>query len=105
MDGNVYVIDAGTGAYQAHFELDGAISSTPVAVGDYVYAATETGKVYSLDINGMHQQEVRDLELRIIAPLFAADGIIYIHTYEDEAIYALNTETGTIIWDTPLDSE
>ncbi|MFC2026813.1 hypothetical protein ACFLUX_02440 [Chloroflexota bacterium] len=30
---------------------------------------------------------------------------MYVHTQEEEAIYALNAETGTIIWDTPLDSE
>jgi len=105
MDGKMYVIDAFTGALRADFDLEGAVSSTPVTVGDYVYVATEEGEVFAIDTVNMQMEQVRDLGLRVIAPLAAADGIVYIHTHDEEAIYALNTETGTLTWDTPLGSE
>jgi len=105
MDGKVYVLDAASGSLIAAVDLGGAISSTPVAVGDEVFVAIEEGKIFSIDAAGHHEEVVRDLELRILAPLAADDSIIYVHTQEEEAIYALNAETGSIIWDTPLHSE
>jgi outer membrane protein assembly factor BamB len=105
MDGKVYVLDADSGGFIATINLGGAISSTPVVVGDEVFAATEEGKVYAIDTASYQPDIMRDLELRIVAPLAADNGIVYIHTQEEEAIYALSAETGTIVWDTPLHSE
>ncbi len=105
MDGKVYVLDAGSGSFITAIDLGNAISSTPVVVGDEVFVATEEGKIFSIDTTSHREEVVRDLGLRTLAPLAAGDGIIYVHTQEEEAIYALNIETGTIIWDTPLDSE
>ncbi|HEX78725.1 MAG TPA: PQQ-binding-like beta-propeller repeat protein [Dehalococcoidia bacterium] len=105
MDGKVYVIDAGSGGLVTAIDLGAAISSTPVAVGDEVFVATEEGRVYSINTTSLNQEIMRDLELRIIAPLAVDDNIVYIHTQEKEAIYAMNSETGTIIWDTPMDIE
>lgn len=105
MDGRVYVVSAADGSFVTAIDLGGAISSTPVVVGDEIFVATEDGKVYSIDTASYQQEIMRDLELRIIAPLAEDSGIVYVHTQEEEAIYAINAETGTIIWDTPLDSE
>lgn len=105
MDGKVYVLDAGSGSFITAIDLGSAISSTPVVVGDEVFIATEEGKIFSIDTASHHEEVVRDLGLRTLAPLAASDGIIYVHTQEEEAMYAINIETGTIIWDTPLDSE
>jgi outer membrane protein assembly factor BamB len=105
MDGKVYVVDADSGSFIATVDLGGAISSTPLVVGDEVFIATEEGKIYSINTTSHQQEIMRDLELRIIAPLAEDSGIVYIHTQEEEAIYALIADTGTIIWDTPLGNE
>jgi outer membrane protein assembly factor BamB len=105
MDGGVYVLDADSGGLVKVIDLGGAISSTPVVVGDKVFVATEEGKIFAIDTASLQQAELKDLGVRIVAPLAAANGVIYVHTQEEETIYALDIETGAVLWDTPLDSE
>ena len=105
MDGWVYVLDAESGTMITMIDLGSPISSSPAVVNDKVVMATEEGKVFSIDTVSHQEMELRDLGVRILAPLVASDGIIYVHTQEDEALYAYNTEMGATVWDTPLASE
>lgn len=98
MDGWVYILDAESGAMINALDLGSPISSSPTVVNDKVIMATEEGKVFSIDTSNNQSLELRDLEVKILAPLVASDGIIYVHTQEDEALYALNAETGAEVW-------
>lgn len=44
--GNLYLLDAATGALLWHTRLNGAITGAPTTVGDTLYAATERGTLY-----------------------------------------------------------
>jgi outer membrane protein assembly factor BamB len=105
MDGNVYILDAESGAMINALDLGSPISSSPTVANDRVIVATEEGKVYSIAADGSQSEELRDLGVRILAPLAASDGILYVHTQEEETLYALDVDTGAILWNTPLASE
>jgi outer membrane protein assembly factor BamB len=105
MDGNVYILDAESGAMINALDLGSPISSSPTVANGRVIVATEEGKVYSIDTSNNQSEELRDLGLKILAPLAASDGTIYVHTQEEETIYALDVDTGAILWNTPLVSE
>ena len=102
MDGMVYVLDAGSGNLITALDLGSSISSSPAVADDKVFIATEEGRVYYIDTNSHQTRELPVLGGIITAPLTASDGVVYVHAQEDEALYALNAETGAIIWNTPI---
>jgi outer membrane protein assembly factor BamB len=102
MDGMVYVFDAGSGNLITALDLGSSISSSPAVADDKVFIATEEGRVYYIDTNGNQTRELPVLGGIITAPLTASDGVVYVHAFKDEVIYAINAETGVIIWNTPI---
>ena len=103
LDGKIYILDAKTGKEKVDpIDFKSPISSSPVLVDNFVIIASEQGKVYTLDTSTNQQSELRNLEKKICAPLYANDGIVYIHTQEDETVYALKAETGQTLWSLPL---
>jgi len=104
LDGKVYVLDAQSGReIIVAIDLKGdksknPISSSPVLVDNAVIIATEEGKVYTLDTSNNQESELRNLEQKIFAPLYANDGVIYVHTQEPETLHALNMQTGVEVW-------
>jgi len=108
LDGKVYVLNAKTGQEKVDpVDFKSPISSSPVLVGSLVIVASEEGKVYSLDTTTSQKRLLRELSEKeeIYAPLYASEGIVYIHTQELEVLYALNVETGVILWSLPLSSK
>ncbi len=105
MDGKVYVLNSASGSVARVFELDEAISSTPAEASGKVYVATETGKIFVLDAASLTSELLADLGLRIAAPLAVDGTALYIHTLEENAVYAVNIETGTSMWNTSLESK
>jgi len=104
MDGKVYALDAETGALVNQFDLGGQIVSSPVVIElvteeEEVYSliivATQEGKVYSLNTMNNEQKLLVSLGEKVQAPLFASDGIVYIHTFEDN-LHAIDVETGGV---------
>jgi outer membrane protein assembly factor BamB len=104
MDGKVYALDAETGALVNQFDLGGQIVSSPVIIElvtdeEEVYSliivATQEGKVYSLNTMNNEQKLLANLGEKVQAPLFASDGIVYIHTFEDN-LHAIDVETGGV---------
>ena len=93
LDGKVYALDAGSGEKVAQFSLGSPISSSPVLVGSSIVVATQEGIVYTLDTTSNHRGEIADLEEEVYAPLFASEGVVYVHTVED-ALYAIDVESG-----------
>jgi len=42
---------------------------------------------------------------KVTAPLFAGEGVVYVHAIENEIVYKLNAETGASLWNVPISSE
>ncbi len=102
MDGRVYVLNAQSGAMIATIDLGSPISSSPVAAEGKVIVATEEGKLYSIDTTSNQSTELRTLAGKVSAPITISNGVVYVHVQEDEAIYAINSETGAVLWNTPV---
>ena len=110
LDGKVYILDAESGQEVADaVDLGSPISSSPVVTNEQVIVASEEGKVHSVN-TGNNQAKllatVTEKE-KIYAPLFASEGIVYIHTQasKHDTLYALNAETGVTLWSLSLTSE
>lgn len=100
LDGKVYALDTRTGTKVAEFDLGNPISSAPVLVGDILIVATSTsnraareGAVYALNTTNNRQELLLDLKENVYAPLFASDGMVYVHTMANN-LYRINIETG-----------
>jgi len=108
LDGRVYMFDAQTGSEIAGaVDLGSPISSAPVVVGNKVIIATEEGKVYSLDSGSKQPSlliDVGDNGQKVLAPLSASDGIVYIkaQTSSGDRLYAVNVETQAMLWSQSL---
>jgi len=104
-DGRVYVIDAEDGSPITEIELGSAVSSTPVVAGNKVFIATEDGILFKINTDNNSSEEKYTLGGKVTAPLVAGEGVVYIHTIEDEVIYKLNAETGVSLWNVPISNE
>jgi outer membrane protein assembly factor BamB len=106
LDGKVYIFNADNGSEVVDaIDLESPISSSPVLVDDAVIIASEEGKVYSLDTGTNQTRLLANVEEEIQAPLYASEGVVYLHTQESETLYALNVQTGVTLWSLPLSSE
>ena len=110
LDGKVYILDANTGGEVAGaVDLKSPISSSPVVVGGKVIVASQEGKIYSLDASNNQISLLANLGNggKIYAPLCVSNGVIYIHTQtsKQDALYALNAQTGVMLWSLSLTSE
>jgi len=106
LDGKVYALDAETGNEVVEaIDLESPISSSPVLINNAVIIATEAGKVYSLDTGTNQIKPLANVEEKTCAPLFASEGVVYVHTQQPETLYALNAETGVTLWSLPLSSK
>jgi len=104
LDGKVYILDAESGhELMDAIDLGSPLSSSPVLVDDSIIIVSEEGKVYSIKDN--QKRELKDLEAKVYSPLCASNGVVYIHAQEDEALYALNVQTGAEVWQVSLVSE
>jgi outer membrane protein assembly factor BamB len=104
MDGKVYALDAETGALVNQFDLGESIVSSPVIIElvteeeeahSMIIVATQEGVVYSLNTVNNEKELLASLDEKVQAPLFASDGTVYIHTFEDN-LYAIDVETGGV---------
>jgi len=104
LDGKVYILDAESGHELIDaIDLGSPLGSSPVLVDDSIIIVSEDGKVYSIKDN--QKKELKDLEAKVYSPLCASNGVVYVHTQEDEALYALNAQTGAEVWQVSLASE
>jgi outer membrane protein assembly factor BamB len=106
LDGKVYILDAGSGHELVEaIDLESPLSPSPVLVEDSIIIASEDGSVYSLDTDSNQIKPLADVEDKVYAPLSAGNGVLYIHTQEEETIYALDVQTGAELWSLPLSSK
>jgi len=108
LDGKVYLFDTQTGRELASaIDLGNQISAAAALVNDTVVVATEDGHVYSLDTASKQSSlliDVSDDAQKVMAPLCADDGVVYIKTQtaNEDKLYAVNVTTRTTLWSQSL---
>jgi len=105
LDHKVYVLDAKTGDKINEFDLESPVSSSPVLVDSSIIFVAEQGKVYVLDTTSNQVKQLTDLKEKVYARLSASDGVVYVHTQKHDTLYALNAQTGVVLWSLPLSSK
>ena len=96
LDKFVYVLDPSTGVKIAEHELDSAVASTPVVVGDSVIFASEKGIIYAMTAGTYEVRQLADLDVTVNGPLAASGDIVYIHT-QANALERVNAVTGALL--------
>ncbi|MFC1899206.1 PQQ-binding-like beta-propeller repeat protein [Chloroflexota bacterium] len=106
LDGKIYIFDVDNGKeLRTPIDLGSQISSSPVIFGDSLIIASQEGLIYSLNMESNQIRPLANVEDRVDAPLYLDDGMVYVHTQEHEALYALNAQTGVEVWNRSLDSD
>ena len=97
-DGSLYAIDAADGSQVAVFDLGSPAASAPVVVGGLIVAAADDGQLFVIDGETRAMNSLIDLEVRLLSPLSSDGSLVYVHTQENETLFAINPETRTIVW-------
>ncbi len=106
LDGKVYLFDAESGRQLVDaIDLGNPVSSSPVLVDGLIIIASGEGRIYSLDTANNQLKPLADVKQKVDSPLWASDGVVYIHTQEQETFYALNAQTGAWLWNISLSSQ
>ena len=96
-DGNVYAINATTGAKVWSFSTGGEVQSSPAVVNGRVYVGSNNGFLYALNASTGVQRWSVTTPSGISAAPAVANGIVYIAS-GNGFLYALNASTGAEIW-------
>ena len=76
----------------------------PVLTGDNLVAVTELGDMYVLKAeNGMSERTI-SVGYAVMAPLYADGEVVYVHA-RDHYVYAVDIQSGEIIWKFTSDVE
>ncbi len=101
LDGDVLVLDAGSGRENARFRLSHELAS-PVAVGDGALAiGTLDGKLVVLDAGGS-ERFVKQLSSEVITAPLIADGRVFARSH-DGRIHAFQLADGSPVWSRDFD--
>ncbi len=98
MDGYVYMLQADSGALVAAVDLDYPISSSPVLLDGKIVVATQHGNIYTISKVNQTKMLLKSLEFTVQSALCVDDEIIYVHTLQDEVLYAVNGNSGVSVW-------
>jgi len=93
LDGKVYALDAESGGKVAEFNPGSPVSSSPVLVNSSIIFASQEGVIYAVDTGSNELRRLADIGEKVYGPLFANEGIIYIHT-QDLMLHRVNASTG-----------
>lgn len=100
LDGKIYALNASDGSLVNTFDIGDTISSSPVLVDNILVVASSnlaktTSRVYAIELSDGSRRELTTFTTSINAPLYASNGIIYIHTRGD-SFYGLNVQNGAL---------
>jgi outer membrane protein assembly factor BamB len=98
MDGFIYMLDSTDGTLITALELGKAVSSDPVLYEDKVILATQDGDIYTINTTNNSKNLLKSIELTVQSSLYIDEGIIYIHTIKTENLYAINVNSGVVVW-------
>ncbi|MBO3841803.1 MAG: PQQ-binding-like beta-propeller repeat protein [Candidatus Brockarchaeota archaeon] len=73
------------------------ISAQLITCHNKVYVGTRKGVVYCIDENGKILWE-KTLENHVVTDLACGSGMLYVNLEWSKNLYALNTETGELVW-------
>lgn len=102
MDGVIYVLDGNNGELSQTINLGEPIAMSPVFAGNCMVVATKEGKIYSIDTNSYNKIELRNINSELVAPLGVSGNTVFVHSVMEKMVYALNGETGALLWSTTL---
>ncbi len=99
MDHKVYLFKAANGQQIIEpLNAGSPLSSTPVVYKGNIILGGEDGRTWKLDTTKNVLNQLVDKSLsKIYAPLAVDSGIIYIHA-QDNNLYAVNADTGVVLW-------
>lgn len=115
LDHKVYAINIESGQGQVVLETDGRVRTPPVQINDgRILIGSEDGWLYAINSAEKTFTTFLDLEEPIFAPIYhytytdteteIEHEVIYVHAQNGEHIlYAINVETGTVIWNMVTD--
>jgi outer membrane protein assembly factor BamB len=98
-DGNVYAVNATTGAVLWTFRTGGAVDSSPAVAGGVVYIGSNDATVYALNASTGAKVWSFTTGSKVTASPLVANGIVYVGS-RDGVLYALRASGGTVAWKT-----
>jgi len=109
LDGRVYAIEAKTGEKLWEFDAGSAIVSSPVLMDNLLIVTDESGTVYVFDLSAELEDEAAPLKTISIgadvrSSFCAQEGLVYIRG-EDNWIYVVDIDRGTVSWKVSLTIE
>ncbi len=99
-DGNVYALNAETGAVVWTFQTEGRIRTTPAVADGTLYAGSWDGHLYAIDIQSGTEKWQFDMAhkyIKINSSPIVADGVVFAGG-RDQNMYGINASTGEKIW-------
>jgi outer membrane protein assembly factor BamB len=105
-DGNLYAINANTGAQKWKFNTGEAIQSSPTVAGNTVYFGSNDKYLYAVDaVSGVLKWKFLTKEPIEYRSPVVSNGTVYISTSNFPAyggVYAINAATGILKWNVPF---
>lgn len=99
--GNVYALDAATGALKWNFKDNSTMYKSPTVANGLVYECDRNGYIFALDVNTgnvVWKQRTGSTGTYPDNNLSVANGILYQGESLDSTFYALDAGTGNFIW-------
>jgi outer membrane protein assembly factor BamB len=99
-DGNVYALNAATGAKLWNYTTGNQVSSSPAVVNGVVYVGSYDGNVYALNAATGAKLWNYPTGNSVVSSPAVVNGVVYVGSY-DGNVYALNAATGAKLWNYP----
>ena len=96
-DGNVYALNAATGAHIWAYTTGSHVGSSPAVANGVLYVGSSDGNVYALNAATGTQIWNFITGYLVTSSPAVADGIVYVGSW-DHNVYALNAATGALLW-------
>jgi len=96
-DGNVYALNANTGATLWSYTTAGAVDSSPAVVNGVVYFGSWDHNIYALNASTGAKLWSYAAGGVVISSPAVANGVVYIGS-DDHNVYALDASTGAKLW-------
>jgi outer membrane protein assembly factor BamB len=96
-DGNVYALNAGTGAKLWSYTTGGAVDSSPAVANGVVYVGSDDHNLYALNASTGHPLWNYATGGAVESSPAVVNGVVYVGS-GDHNVYALNASTGLLLW-------
>jgi outer membrane protein assembly factor BamB len=96
-DGNLYAVDADTGAQKWEFDIGSDIRSSATVANGTVYVGSTGGALYAIDAETGTQQWVESTESSVRSSPTVRNGSVYFATRFSQ-MYSLDADTGATEW-------